>query len=479
VSIRTLPFPPTRLITRLALVSLLSVGFIACGDDEEAPNNTADTGMPDMGTPDASEPDADTPDADMPDMDSPDVDMPDMDSPDVDMPDMDSPDAEASLYEQLGGAAAVEAVVGKFLEKVVADERINWFFADTDAANLSRLLQEQICAATGGPCTYTGGTMLEVHEGMAITDAQFDALVEDLLLALDELGVPYSEGLDGSETIDPLLNALLGMRGDIVEDADGDTVLFNQLGGYAAVSAVVDGLLTNVLANEEINWMFANADAADLRQKLIEQVCDATGGFCVYSGLNMVEAHAGMAITTAQFNALVGDFLEALDTLGVEYTADTFDGGLPADTLIQALAGMATDIIEDADGDTVLFNQLGGYAAVQAVIDGLITNVGADARINGFFADTDLDNLNRLLVEQVCEATGGFCVYTGRSMRDSHAGLNIQDADFDALVEDLLAALDTLGVAYTADTFDGGLPADALITTLAGLRTDIVNVPAP
>lgn len=254
--------------------------------------------------------------------------------------------------------------------------------------------------------------------------------------------------------------------------------LFEQLGGEPAIRAVVSGLLTNVLANDEINWMFVNTDGAQLGQLLYEQICAATGGGCTYTGRSMAEAHEGMAITTAQFNALVGDLLAALDTLDVPYTAGTFDGGLPADTLLTALAGMAPDIIEDADGDEILFNQLGGYAAVGAVIDGLLTNVAADERINGFFADTDLPNLRRLLVEQVCAATGGFCVYTGRTMRESHAGLGITDDDFNALVEDLLAALDSLSVPYTAGTFDGDLPADALITALAGMRGDIVNVPA-
>jgi hypothetical protein len=59
----------------------------------------------------------------------------------------------------------------------------------------------------------------------------------------------------------------------------------------------------------------------------------------------MLETHTGLNITDDEFNALVGDYLAALDTLGVPYTADTFDGGLPADTLTLALAGMRSDIV--------------------------------------------------------------------------------------------------------------------------------------
>lgn len=250
-----------------------------------------------------------------------------------------------SLYEQLGGQPAVELVVNTFIGKVVADDEVNWMFANADGAALSQSLQDQICAATGGGCTYSGGDMVTVHADMAITDAQFTAVVSDLLAALDDLGIPYSPTLDGSETIDPLLVALVGMHDDIVTDADGSGVLFNQLGGHAAVSAVVAQLLVNVGADSSINGRFASTDLVNLNNLLVEQICSATGGYCTYSGRSMLETHTGLNITDNEFNALVGDYLAALDTLGVPYTADTFDGGLPADTLTLALAGMRSDIV--------------------------------------------------------------------------------------------------------------------------------------
>lgn len=243
-----------------------------------------------------------------------------------------------SLYDQLGGAPAVEAVVTEFLGVVLADDRINWFFANADAANLSAKLQEQICAATAGPCTYTGGSMVDVHANMAITDDQFNALVEDLLTALDNLGVPYA--LDGTATIDPLLLALVGMQGDIVTDADGSEVYFNQLGGHAAVEAVIDGMVANIAADSRINGFFASTDLDKLKYLLVEQVCDATGGYCTYSGRDMCKTHDGMGVSDDDFNALVEDLLMALDDLGVPYTAGTFNGHLGADDLILTLAGM-------------------------------------------------------------------------------------------------------------------------------------------
>ncbi len=378
-----------------------------------------------------------------------------------------------TVYDGLGGAAGVDAVLDEFLANVGADANINWMFANADLGNLKTMLADQICEATGGGCVYTGGDMVTVHANMAITDAQFGYLVGDLLTAMDTLGVPYTAGTyDGGLPADTLILTLAGMQPDIVTDAAADTVLFNQLGGYAAVSAVVDGMLSNVAANSEINWMFVDTDLANLDTMLVNQICETTGGYCVYAGGDMVTVHADMAITDAQFNELVGDLLLSLDSLGVPYTAGTYDGGLPADSLILALAAMQPDIVTDPAGDIVNFNQIGGHAALEAVMDQFLLNVAADARINGFFAATDLVVLDELLVEQTCEATGGYCTYSGRSMCDTHAGMGVTTDDFNALVEDLLDALDTLGVPYA---LDGSQPIDALLFTLLAMEGEVTG----
>ncbi|MEX2520167.1 MAG: group 1 truncated hemoglobin [Paracoccaceae bacterium] len=115
-----------------------------------------------------------------------------------------------SLYQRLGEKPAITAVVDQFVANVAADARINQFFAHTDIANLKTMLVDQICEATGGPCVYTGGDMKSVHEGMGVTDADFNALVEDLVAALDQFNVPEQEKSE-------LLGALGGMKGDIVD----------------------------------------------------------------------------------------------------------------------------------------------------------------------------------------------------------------------------------------------------------------------
>ena len=122
---------------------------------------------------------------------------------------------EKSLYDRLGGKKAIVAVVDEFVARVAADKRINGFFKDTAAdpkrlATFKNNLVNQICQATGGPCKYTGKDMKTAHKGMGITDADFNALVEDLSGALDKFKVGAKEKGD-------LLAALGPLKKDIVE----------------------------------------------------------------------------------------------------------------------------------------------------------------------------------------------------------------------------------------------------------------------
>ena len=122
---------------------------------------------------------------------------------------------DKSLYERLGGKKAISAVVDEFVGRVAADSRINGFFAKTAAdpqrlAAFKKKLVDQICQASGGPCKYTGKDMKTAHQGMGISEADFNALVEDLVGALNKFKV-------GEKEKNELLGALGPMKSDIVE----------------------------------------------------------------------------------------------------------------------------------------------------------------------------------------------------------------------------------------------------------------------
>jgi hemoglobin len=122
----------------------------------------------------------------------------------------------ASLYERLGGLEAITSVVDSFVARCAEDERINRKFERSDIPRLKKMLVDQVCEATSGPCTYTGRDMRETHDGMGVTAGEFDALVEDLVATLNEFDVPQVEQ-------EELLGLLAPMRGDIVEVESPET----------------------------------------------------------------------------------------------------------------------------------------------------------------------------------------------------------------------------------------------------------------
>jgi len=114
-----------------------------------------------------------------------------------------------SLYDRLGGKEAISAVVDDFVARLSADERVNARFANADVPHLKAMLVDQICEATGGPCKYTGKDMKTAHAGMNITEAEFNAMGEDMGKALDQQKVAKADQ-------DQLIGALVPMKPQIV-----------------------------------------------------------------------------------------------------------------------------------------------------------------------------------------------------------------------------------------------------------------------
>lgn len=119
-----------------------------------------------------------------------------------------------------------------------------------------------------------------------------------------------------------------------------------------------------------------------------------------------------------------------------------------------------------------LYTRLGGLTAIKAVVDQFVSNVGADNRINKFFSATVADpqrltTFKTNLVNLICQGAGGPCQYTGKSMKDAHKGMGITDADFNALVADLVAALNKFNVSAQNQK--------DLLAILGPMKSDIVG----
>ena len=115
-----------------------------------------------------------------------------------------------SLYDRLGGLDAITALTESWVARVGGDDRASGKFARTDLPRLKKALIDQLCEATGGPCAYTGRSMRETHDGMAVTAGEFDVVMQHLDATLDELNVPQTDR-------DELVALIMPMRDDIVE----------------------------------------------------------------------------------------------------------------------------------------------------------------------------------------------------------------------------------------------------------------------
>jgi hemoglobin len=118
--------------------------------------------------------------------------------------------AQARLYDRLGGQVGVAAISAALIDRVSGDPMLGRSFKDSNLDRIKKLLAEQICDLSGGPCHYSGDSMKEVHAGHHISEAEFYGMVADLREVLKERHV--SQGATNE-----LLRLLAPMKRDVVE----------------------------------------------------------------------------------------------------------------------------------------------------------------------------------------------------------------------------------------------------------------------
>jgi hemoglobin len=93
--------------------------------------------------------------------------------------------------------------------------------------------------------------------------------------------------------------------------------LFERLGGLPAITAVVDDFVNTTGADTRINMFFVNTDVPKLKQAMVDQICEGTGGPCKYTGKSMEESHRNMKVTTKDFEVFMEDLEKTLDKFNV------------------------------------------------------------------------------------------------------------------------------------------------------------------
>jgi hemoglobin len=132
-----------------------------------------------------------------------------------------------------------------------------------------------------------------------------------------------------------------------------------------------------------------------------------------------------------------------------------------------ALTFAALMLAGAARAEDTLFADMGGKDVITRVANDTADNFLADPRIKATFDNTNMDRFRVLLSQQFCVVAGGDCTYTGRSMKDTHKGLHLTNADFNAVVEDLQKAMDKEGIGFATQ--------NRFLARLAPMQHDIVT----
>jgi truncated hemoglobin YjbI len=253
-----------------------------------------------------------------------------------------------TLWARLGGEAGVKKVVDDLVALAAKDPKVDFSrggkYKPTpeEVDDLKKKVVDYISSKTGGPYKYEGKSMKEVHKGMGITDAQFDAFARDFQVALEKNKVQ-------PEDVQALLDAVESTRKDIVEKKAKEKgpaakALWDRLGGEAGVKKIVDDLVDVAGKDPKVDFSrggkhkLTEDKADELKKKVVAYISSKTGGPLPYEGKSMVDEHKGMGITDAQFDAFVKDFRDVLEKNKVP-AADV-------KTLVDAVEGTRKDIVE-------------------------------------------------------------------------------------------------------------------------------------
>ncbi|MCF2949209.1 group 1 truncated hemoglobin [Paraglaciecola aquimarina] len=127
--------------------------------------------------------------------------------------------------------------------------------------------------------------------------------------------------------------------------------------------------------------------------------------------------------------------------------------------LILVLAGCAST-------HSSIYQQMGGQEKVVEVVENFITEIEYDSRMFEYFKDSDVDRFHQKLIEHLCYLTGGPCKYTGDEMRQVHAGMNINEADFNHGVDLFINAMEKANISHPIQ--------NKILAVLAPTRKDII-----
>ena len=138
--------------------------------------------------------------------------------------------------------------------------------------------------------------------------------------------------------------------------------------------------------------------------------------------------------------------------------------------LVLAAAGLlpAAAFSQDAPQDDQLYKAFGEKAGLVTLMDDFMVRLLADPRTGPHFKPSNQQRVKEQLVDQLCQLSGGPCVYKGADMKSAHANLDIKKSDFNALVEVLQQSMDAKGIPFRTQ--------NQMLALLAPMHRDTITV---
>jgi len=274
-----------------------------------------------------------------------------------------------TLWDRLGGETRVTSLVDDFMTRALANPRVNftrrgtgreWDANPENVRRVKQALVQWLSGETGGPTRYPGREMKAVHQGMRITEAEFNEMLNDVKASLEHQNVGERERED-------LLKVLASVKPSIVEPPAAPVApaaptpsrlgppqlprvtrpLWDRLGGEPMVTQLVEHFTIQVMTDPKVNfyrqgtvrfWLSTPDNVQQLRKRMVQMISALTGGPIKYEGKDMKTVHQGMAITSAEFDALVADFKESMEKFKV--------GEREQEELLKIIKSTKADIVE-------------------------------------------------------------------------------------------------------------------------------------
>jgi hemoglobin len=115
-----------------------------------------------------------------------------------------------------------------------------------------------------------------------------------------------------------------------------------------------------------------------------------------------------------------------------------------------------------------LYENIGGQIGIETIVDTFIKKIPGDKDILPYFAKSSVSHFRKGFITHLCDSIGGPCDYKGDSMSDIHTGMNINEKDFNRIVELLISAMEESGISFQNQ--------NRILKTLTPSRSDIINL---